>query len=173
LFAGIGTAQFTEPGRIQILAVLFFHLQLDGQAVAIPARHIGRIEAGQRLGLDDDVLEYLVDRMANVDVAVGIGRAVMQDELGPPGGLLAYALVALLLLPVPNPARLPLGQVTPHGERSVGQVQGVLVISHVGCGERRVATRKAPSPSKQPSNRPPRPLGEGRGEGSEAGRGPG
>jgi hypothetical protein len=33
--------------------------------------------------LDDDVLEDLVDRVADVDVAVGVGRAVVQHEARP------------------------------------------------------------------------------------------
>jgi len=32
--------------------------------------HVGRVEARQRFGLDDDVLEDFVDRVADVDVAV-------------------------------------------------------------------------------------------------------
>jgi hypothetical protein len=32
------------------------------------------------LRLDDDVLEDLVDRVADVDLAVGVGRAVVQHE---------------------------------------------------------------------------------------------
>ena len=54
---------------------------LDRQAVAVPAGHVGRVEARHRLGLDHDVLQDLVDRVADVDVAVGVGRAVVQDEL--------------------------------------------------------------------------------------------
>ena len=49
--------------------------------MAVPARDVGRAEAAQRLVLDDDVLENLVQRGADVDVAVGEGRAVVQDEL--------------------------------------------------------------------------------------------
>ena len=58
------------------LAEFLLDLQLDGQAVTIPAGNIGRIEAGQRLRLDDDVLEDLVDGMSDVDVAVRVGRTV-------------------------------------------------------------------------------------------------
>jgi hypothetical protein len=61
-------------------------LVLDRQAVAVPARHVGRVEAGQRLGTDDDVLEDLVHRVADVDVAIGVRRAVVQHEARPPGG---------------------------------------------------------------------------------------
>ncbi len=49
-----------------------FHRDLDRQAMAVPARHIC-IEAGQVARLDDDVLQDLVDRVAQVDAAVGVG----------------------------------------------------------------------------------------------------
>jgi len=39
--------------------------------------------------------------------------------------------VALLFLPLRQHLRLALGEVAAHGERSVGQIQGVLVISHL------------------------------------------
>ena len=48
--------------------------------MTIPARHVRRIKTAQGLGLDDDVFEYLVDGMADVDVTIGVGRAIMQDE---------------------------------------------------------------------------------------------
>src|SRR3546814_4836671 len=53
---------------------------LDRQAVAVPARDVGRVEAGQVLRLDDDVLEDLVDRVAEVDRAVRVRRPVVQHE---------------------------------------------------------------------------------------------
>lgn len=56
-------------------------LVLDGQAVAIPARDIGRVVARQGLGADNDVLENLVDRVTDVNAAVGVRRAIVQDEL--------------------------------------------------------------------------------------------
>ena len=81
-----------------------FDLVLDRQAVAIPARHIRRIETSQRLGANDDVLENLVDRMADVDVAVGIGRAIVQHETRAAFRCLANFFVQLFLLPVLDPA---------------------------------------------------------------------
>ena len=56
---------------------------LDRQVVAISTRHVGRVEIGQGFGVGDDVFEDLVHCMINVDVVVGIGRAVVQDEFRP------------------------------------------------------------------------------------------
>ena len=64
-----------------LLAILLLDLPLDRQAVAVPAGHVGRVLAEQGLGADDHVLERVVERMADVDVAVGVGRAVVEDEL--------------------------------------------------------------------------------------------
>ena len=90
----------------QVLAVGDFDLVLDGQSVAVPARHVGGVETGQGFGADDDVLENLVQRVTDVDAAVGVRRAVVQHELGPAGRGLADFLVELLLLPVGHPAVL-------------------------------------------------------------------
>src|SRR2546427_5637617 len=77
---------------------------LDGQAVAVPARHVQRVEAFELAALDDHVLERLVHRMADVDLAVGVGRAVMQDELGRAVARVAQLLVEPLVLPFLDPA---------------------------------------------------------------------
>ena len=53
--------------------------------MAIPAGDVGRVEAGHGFGLDDEVLEDLVEGGAQVDVAVGVGRAVVQDVSGAAG----------------------------------------------------------------------------------------
>ena len=81
-----GAAGGAEGAGVQLVArpaVLFLDLQLDRQAVAVPARHVGRIEAVERARLDDDVLEDLVDRMPDMDHAVGIRRTVVQHEARP------------------------------------------------------------------------------------------
>ncbi len=127
-----GIAEFARADLVPGLAQLLLHLQLDRQAVAVPARHIGRVEARQGLALDDDVLEHLVDRVADVDVAVGIGRAVMQHELRPPGAGLADAAVQALLLPAGECVRLALRQVAAHREPGVRQIEGGLV-DGFGC----------------------------------------
>ena len=105
---------------------------LDRQAVTVPARHVRCVEAGQRLRAHDDVLEDLVERVTDVQVAVGVGRAVVEHELGSPRAVLADALVELVLLPARDPLRLTLGQVAAHRERGVGQVERLAVVGHGG-----------------------------------------
>ena len=69
--------------------VLFLDLPFDRQAVTVPARHVVGIEAEHLLALGHEILEDLVEGRADMDVAVGVGRAVMQHEFRPAGGLLA------------------------------------------------------------------------------------
>ena len=130
LLGRIGAAEFAHLVSIEPLAVLFLDLVLDRQAVAVPARHIGRVEASERLRADDDVLEDLVDRMADVDVAVCIGRAVVEHEARPPLRGCANLFVEPLLLPFPDPGRLALREVAAHRKRRVGHVERVFVVSH-------------------------------------------
>ena len=107
-----------------------FDLVFDRQAVAVPARHVRRIEARHRLGAEDDVLEDLVQRVADVDVAVGIGGAVVQDEARAASRSRANFFIELFLLPLLNPAGLTLGQIPPHRERGIGHVQCLSIFSH-------------------------------------------
>ena len=84
IFAGVGFAGFADGGGVGAgvasLAHFLGNLEFDGQAVAIPARHIGRAETPEGFVFDDDVLENLVQRGADVDIAVGEWRAVVQDK---------------------------------------------------------------------------------------------
>jgi hypothetical protein len=82
LLGGEGAALGLHLVARQVAAVLLLDRVLDRQAVAVPARDVLRVEALELALLDDHVLEDLVDRVAHVDLAVGIGRAVVQDELG-------------------------------------------------------------------------------------------
>ena len=59
-------------------AELLLDLPLDRQAVAVPARHIVDVIAQQEARADHEVLQRLVQGVADVDVAVGVGRAVVQ-----------------------------------------------------------------------------------------------
>ncbi len=135
LACGVLAAGLAEGVRVDGLADLadgLFDLQLDRQAVAIPARHVGRVEALQAAALDDDVLEDLVDRMADMDVAVGVGRAVVEDEALASGACFTQAVVDVHRLPALERVGFAFGQVAAHGEVGVRQVERVLVVGH-GC----------------------------------------
>ena len=89
LLLRVSAAGGAECGGVELLArttVLLLHLQLDGQPVAVPTRDVGRVEPVERARLDDDVLENLVDGMADVNGAVGVRRSIVQHETRPATG---------------------------------------------------------------------------------------
>ena len=77
----------------QIAAVEFLDLGFDRHAVAIPSGYVRRIEPGHELRFDDCVLEDLVYRVADMDVAVGIRRPIVQHESWPSARDIPQALV--------------------------------------------------------------------------------
>ncbi|EXI73959.1 MAG: hypothetical protein AW07_02097 [Candidatus Accumulibacter sp. SK-11] len=109
-----------------------FDLMLDRQTVTVPARDVRRIEAGECARADDDVLEDLVHRVADMDVAVGVGRSVVQDETWASLRHLADALVKTGFLPGGNPLGFAPWQVAAHRKRGVGEVEGLPVVGHDG-----------------------------------------
>ncbi len=130
---GVGAAGAAEVGDAHpglLRAQLAVDLQLDGQAVAVPARHVGRVEPGHRPRLDDEVLEDLVEGGADVDVAVGVRRTVVQDEArgAPPG--LTDARVEAVRLPARQDLRLGRRQVGAHRKVGARQVDGVFPLGH-------------------------------------------
>ena len=84
-FADSNVGWNVRHGRLRELghllgAELLFHLMLDRLAVAVPTGHVRREIAALGMGLHDEVLEDLVEGVADVDGAVGVRGAVMQDE---------------------------------------------------------------------------------------------
>jgi hypothetical protein len=116
-------------------------LHLDRHAVAIPARHVRRVEARQRAALDDDVLQDLVDRVTDVDRRVRVRRPVVQDEARPSGGGLADRAVDVALLPLAHPAGLALGEIAAHRERRVRQVERGLPVGLGRVGHQCVVSK--------------------------------
>ena len=80
-------------------AQLLVYLDFDGQAVAVESRDVGRVETRHGLGLDDEVLKALVERMAQMDGPVGVGRPIVQDVLRGALARLADLLVEARFLP--------------------------------------------------------------------------
>ncbi len=123
LLGGVGAGLGLHVIAAEVAPEGFFDLVLDGQAVTVPTGDVAGVEAGQLARLDDHVLEHLVDGVPDVDVAVGVRRAVVQHELGRALACGAQLAVEVVLFPLGHPSRLALGQVTPHREGGVGHVQ--------------------------------------------------
>ena len=104
---------------------------LDRLAMAVPTGNVRSIKTALRMRFVNEILENLVECMADMNRAVCIRRAVMQDERLSIGVLFENAPVNLFLLPLLKPLRLVFGKVAPHREIGCGQVHRVLVgISH-------------------------------------------
>jgi hypothetical protein len=144
LLGRVGAALGLHLVAAQVAAVLLFDRVLDRQAMAVPAGHVERVVALELARLGDHVLQDLVDGVAHVDLAVGIRRAVVQDELGRAVARIAQAVVAALVVPFLDPTRFALGQVAAHRERGVGQVQRGAVVGG-GCNVRHDGVRNRAS----------------------------
>src|SRR5437773_4546532 len=99
-----------ELRELVLSADLALHLELDRQPVAVPPRHVGGEAPAHRAVLHNEVLQDLVERVADVDVAVGVRRPVVQDEAGTTGVGLEQLLVESQLGPAPEDLRLALGE---------------------------------------------------------------
>ncbi|MNQ98067.1 hypothetical protein D3C85_1137410 [compost metagenome] len=77
---GVGSAGRHEGWRVVLAVAQAFDLQLHGQAVAVKAGDIRREIALQPLELDHRVLQALVDGMAKMQGAIGVGRPIVQEK---------------------------------------------------------------------------------------------
>ena len=124
-------AQLQDRHRILALALLpvaLFDLPFDWQAVTVPARNVVGILAEHLLGAVDNVFEDLVQRRADVQMAVGIGRPVVQHELRAPSRHLTQFPIEVKTPPARQNVRLPLRQFRLHGKVGARQEDGRLVI---------------------------------------------
>ena len=118
-------------GQILLLVAEFkFHVVFDGQTVAVPAGNVAGLPAHEVAGLDDHVLEDLVQRRAEMNVAVGVGRAVVQHEFAARAGSVLHALEHIVFFPELQHLRFLLNQIRLHGETGDGQIQRFLIFSH-------------------------------------------
>ena len=137
LLGGKGAAFGLHIVAAEFAAVDFFNRVFNRQAVAVPTRNVGRVITHELARLDDDVFQNLVDGVANVDVAIGIGRAVVQHKFGRTRTGSTQLLVNAFFFPFCDPFGFALGQVAAHGEGGVGQVQGFGKIDAHGAGGKR------------------------------------
>ena len=93
--------------------------------MTVPSRHIWRVETGHCLGLYDEILKAFVERVAKMDLAVGVRRTVVQQILRRVLARFANTLINADFLPQLEPFGLVLRQICLHGEVSLRQVQRV------------------------------------------------
>ncbi len=132
---GVVAAAFAHHvgGQLLLLFLQFLlDLEFDGQAVAVPAGHVAGLVALHVAGLDDDILENLVEGRAHVNVSVGVGRSVVQHEGALVGIVLDHGAAGVNVFPVLEHLRLALGKIGLHGEGCLRQVQAFFIIAHDG-----------------------------------------
>ncbi len=160
VFARVGVTGGTNGrgigGSVAGLAQLLRDLELNRQPVAVPARHVRRAEAAQRFVLHHDVLENLVQRGADVNITVGEGRAVVQDELRPVLARFLNARVEVVLLPLGEALRFARDKVGLHREVRARQIECVFVVHPLFQRARTVAggERRRKARGKRESSRP-------------------
>ena len=131
----VGTAglEYLRHRQLQPFAAkLLFHFDLDRQPVAVVAGDKGGVEPGHGFGLDHEVLEALVEGMAQVDGPVGVGRAVVQQVDRPSAAGFAHLFIETELGPSGQPKRLILRQIGFHCEGGLRQGKGRLQLRRRG-----------------------------------------
>ena len=111
-------------------AQLAVHAQLDRQPVTVPARHVRRVAPGHGAGSDDEVLQDLVERRADVDLAIGVGRPVVQHVARRAAAPLPDPAVQIHLLPAGDRVGLGGRQAGLHPKAGPRQVQGLFPVGH-------------------------------------------
>src|SRR5664280_718828 len=96
-----------QVGHRELAAAQFaVDLLLDGETVAVPARDERDVVTEHGARAHDEILENLVERRPEVNVLVGVGRAVVEEEAGRTGARRAQASVEIVVLPPLQPLRL-------------------------------------------------------------------
>jgi len=115
-------------------AELLVHPVLDREAVAIPSRDVRGVEPHHRPGLHDDVLQDLVQALAEMDAVVRVRGPVVEDEPGAPRARAADEAVGVDPVPPIDQGRLPFGEVRLHrkiGPREVDRALKFNVLGHL------------------------------------------
>ncbi len=121
-------AHFGLGDLVLLRTQVLLHLQLDGQPVAVPSRDVGCFEAAHAFAFQDDVLQDLVEGMANVDMAVGIGRTVMEYVFRFIPACVSHFVIESHALPFSQNLHFFLCEIGFHGKAGNRQVQGVFIV---------------------------------------------
>ena len=116
---GIGIALGPQVQRRHAVAVHAHGVQacvLNGHAVGIPAGNIRGIKAFGIFILNNDIFQNLVHSRTHMDMAIGIGRPVMEHPFCMPFVQLLFLFINLVFFPEFQEFRFPLRQVATHGK---------------------------------------------------------
>ena len=97
--------------------------------MTVPARHVVGVEAEHLLAARHHVLENFVKRVTDVDVAVRIRRAVVQNEFIAALGGIAKLPIQIRLFPARQNFRLALWQPGAHRKLRLRQEQRLRIVA--------------------------------------------
>ena len=122
--------EIREVGLHLALASVKFFLDLpfDREPVTVPAGHVVGFPARHLMRTDDNVLQRLVERRADMDIAVGVRRPVMEDEFGTALAAPAQLCIQILARPARQNFRLLLRQTSAHGKIRLRQIEGAGIV---------------------------------------------
>jgi len=130
-FTGISATLFTYLGLAHLpllLAELLIDFQFNRQAMAIPARDIRCIKTLHALAFDNNVFEDLVQRVADMDIAVGIRRAIVQGKVRLVWIRLTDQTVEVKFSPTLYDFRFALRQVAAHRKIGYRKIESFFIV---------------------------------------------
>ena len=127
LLAGFANRRRRGVG-VAVLAHLLCDLELDRQPVAVPARNVRHVFTSQRLVLENEVLENLVQRCADVHVPIGEWRAVVQQKALGAFAAFLDLLVQAVCMPLGQAFRFALDEASAHREIRLRQIQCFFIL---------------------------------------------
>jgi hypothetical protein len=108
---------------------------LDRQAMTVPPGDIGSPVSFGRFVAEYDFLERLIQRVAQMEVSIGKGGAVMEEEKLSILVLLLDLAVQIDIFPVVYTGRFTLAEIRPHGEGSLRQFERIFIVFSHALGE--------------------------------------
>ena len=68
--------------------------------MTVPTGNIRRIKTTERTRLNDDIFEGFIHRMTEMDITIGIGRAIVQDIFVTASTGCSDLLIEIIVLPL-------------------------------------------------------------------------
>ena len=112
-----------------LIAVLLLDFPFNRQAVAIPAGHISGVFAHHLLRAHNHVFQDFVQRMADMHIAIGVRRAVMQHEFFAALPLRAQFVIKANARPICENFGLAFGQTGLHWKVRLRQIKRFAIIT--------------------------------------------
>ena len=129
------TAQFANLALRQcvffLFSKVFFNLLLNRQTMTVPTWNVTYFFTKEIVGFNNHIFENFVECMSNVNMPVGIGRAIVKNKCrwGIFSVMNHFCISALLFgKPLSITCRLVLREVTTHWKIGLRKKQGLFIV---------------------------------------------